>query len=362
MLNDGWDVHYVQLIDCDDAPYYRAILGEAPGNPGGLPNVRHCWLHRLFFEDSHPELTELVEAVDPDVVIGFGYLAVGLLKTAAPSRRVVFVTGNCAQAQDHVTSKRARDAVSLGQALASGMRPRVINHLERRAVEECDLLITHSPQTLQMMRGFFPAALGRIYPSVISFAEWVVDGALPWRHVARPFQERDIDVLFVASDWGRIEKNYAMVEAIGRRLGDARVHVVGDVPARRPSVTYHGFIASRETIFDLFGRARSVACPSRIDAAPGVLFEAAAIGCNVVTSKNCGNWEISHPHLVAEPYGPDTFVACIRRAMVQKYEDRLESLLRRRSYDDLLALVTAFARPSGMFAFPTSDVSAVVPR
>ena len=37
----------------------------------------------------------------------------------------------------------------------------------------------------------------------------------------------------------------------------------------------------------------------RIDAAPGILFEGAVMGCNLVASKNCGNWEVCHPDPVS---------------------------------------------------------------
>jgi hypothetical protein len=257
----------------------------------------------------------------------------------------VFVTGTCRQAQDHVTSGRARDAISLAHALASGaIVPRVINASERQAVELCDLLVTHSELTRQMMSRFFPAAAGKMYPNVVSFAEWICEGARAWRHQARPFAERDIDVLFVANDWSRPEKNYSLVRAISKKLDGARIHIVGDVPDTLPSATHHGFITSQNVLFDLFGRARSVACPSSFDAAPGILYQGSVMECNLVASMNCGNWELCHPELLADPFAPETFTECIGRALQRKYDDHLEAAPQG-GYRELMALLTAFAQP-----------------
>lgn len=345
MLRDGYDAHYVTLIDQDDAAYFQFVFGGDLGNPGGLSNVRQCWL-RGYLDDPHPELSELVATLDPDAAIGFGFLATLLLKNAAPTRRTVFVTGTCRQAQDYVTSGRAQDAIALGRALATGaITPRAINTGEQRAVAKCDLMVTHSALVLEMVKRFFAGSIGKVYPSVISFAEWICEGAMPWRRCARRFDERDIDVLFIASDWDRAEKNYPMVKAISEGLGDARVHIVGDVPWTLPSVTYQGFIAPREALFDLLGRARCLACPSRIDAAPGILYEGSVMGCNLVASKNCGNWELCHPELLADPFGPEAFIACIRRAMQRKYEDRMEDILQHRSYREFMALLIAISQP-----------------
>jgi glycosyltransferase involved in cell wall biosynthesis len=347
MHGDGLDAHYVNLVDENDAPFYQFMFGGDVGNPQALPNVRNCWLHGQV-GDPHPELARLITALDPQVMVGFGYLATRLLVGAAPDRRIVFVTGTCRQAQDYVTSGRARDAVSLARALGRGTtQPRLVNNGERRAVEQCGLMVTHSALTQEMARRFFPSWAGKIYPNVISFAEWTCDGAMLWRSLARPFAERDIDVLFVASDWARPEKNYPLVKAITRALGDARVHVVGQVPYALTPVTHHGFMGSREALFGLFGRARAIVCPSLMDAAPGVLFEGSVMGCNVVASKNCGNWELCHAALLVDPFSPAAFAACIRRAMSGKYDDNLDHLLQRRCYDELVALLTAFAQPFG---------------
>lgn len=351
MLTDGHDVHYVNLID-DDPAVLRYTFGPGGGNPDALQNVHNCWLAGPL-DAARPEVEGLVRSINPDIVVGFGYIAALLLKRAAPARRTIFVTGTCRQAQDYVTSGRARDAIALARILAARSRaPRLVNAAERQAVEQCDLVVTHSSLVLEFVNHFFAAFAGKVYPNVIWFAEWICDGARLWRDRDRPFEDRDIDVLFVASSWERREKNYPMVAAIAKGLHDATVHVVGDVPRGLPSVTHHGFIADRGALFELLGRARCVVCPSHIDAAPGVLFEASAMGCNVVASRNCGNWELCHSDLLVDPAGPDRFTECSHRAVQRKYEDSLETFLGRASYTDFVQTLEAFGRPFEPLAKP----------
>jgi glycosyltransferase involved in cell wall biosynthesis len=345
MRGDGYDAHYVTMLDPDDTPYHQLVGGRDRDNPILAADVRQCRL-RGNATSAQPELTDLIARLDPDVAIGFGFMATQLLKDAAPARPTVLITGTCRQAQDYVTSGRAADALSLSEGLHAGaITPRVINPAEQRAVATCDLVVMHSPLVLEMFRRFFSGALGKLYPNVISFAEWICEGARRWLPHARRFADRDIDALFVATDWSRPEKNYALLRAIARRLPTLRLHVVGDVPAALPGVVHHGFLASRAALFDLLGRARCLACPSLIDAAPGVLFEGSTMGCNVIASKNCGNWALCHPELLADPFGPDAFTACIRRAVQRPYEDRVETLRLSRSYGELMAVLTALSRP-----------------
>ncbi len=344
MLADGWDVHYANLVD-DDPELTRYLFGPDAGNPDALPNVHDCWIATPGDVPS-PVVEALLRAIDPDVVVGFGYVAALQLKRAAPDRRTVLVTGTCRQAQDYVTSGRAKDAVELARALAAGARtPRRVNAAERGAVEACDLLVTHSGMVLDFMGRFFPEHAGKLYPRALWFAEWICDAARRWQDLARPFEARDIDALFIASNWERREKHWPMVGAIARRLGPASVHVVGDVPSRVPSVTHHDFLADRSAMFELLGRARCVVCPSRIDAAPGVLFEAAAMGCNVVASRNCGNWELCPADLLAHPGDTRSFVERIRRAIERPYETGLDRFLSLSSYAELLRTLDIFARP-----------------
>jgi glycosyltransferase involved in cell wall biosynthesis len=226
-----------------------------------------------------------------------------------------------------------------------GRRPRILIPGERAAVEKVDLIITHSASTLEFMSSFFPDALGKIYPRVISFAEWIAAGAERHAECARPFHSRDIDALFISNDWSRPEKNYQLVMDIVGRLAAMSAHIAGDVPREARGAVHHGFVASRREMFELIGRAKTIVCPSLIDAAPGVLFEGAVMGCNLVASRNCGNADMCHPDLTAARLSASDFAACVRKAVEQKYDDGLSAYRACDSYGELMATLDAFAHP-----------------
>jgi hypothetical protein len=352
MRADGWDVHYVHVVDDVDAAFHQMDFEGSLGDADGLLNLHCCCVPGLSARHQ-PVLASLVAETAPSVLVGFGFLATGLLKASAPHRRVIFVTGTCRQAQDFVTSGRASDAVALGHGLATGaITPRIINRAERLAVDRCDLVVTHSEQTKAMFERFFAESIGKVYPSALSFAEWIAGGAEPWKHLARAFAERDIDALFIASDWGRVEKNYALVSRLGRRLGGLRVHVVGDVPHPLRWAVHHGFLRDRGTLFELMGRARSIVCPSLIDAAPGILFEGSVMGCNLVASKNCGNWDVCHPDLLVEPFDEGHMSERIHLAAARKYDDRLDHFTTQGAYRELTAIIRAITQPFQAQAIP----------
>jgi glycosyltransferase involved in cell wall biosynthesis len=200
--------------------------------------------------------------------------------------------------------------------------------------------VAHSDAMKLLYRYYYPSQTGKIHSTVVWFAEWIYREALKCSSFRLPFTERDIDVLFAASAWSRPEKNYGLVKAITCRLRRASIHVVGGAEDRLPHAIYHGFVADGAEFLKLMGRAKTVVCPSVFDAAPGILFQASAMGCNVIASKNCGNWRICNRQLLADSCDPGQFVQMITRSLNAEYQNNMEHFLAMRSYQHLLELIS----------------------
>jgi glycosyltransferase involved in cell wall biosynthesis len=328
MLAEGMDVHYVNLVLADEVTRFRNLLGAGFENPRSLPNVVTCRLRGALHEP-HPELTALVDAIAPDRIVSVGDIAAYLMKQAAPQREVIFLTAGCMQVDRNVPVTE-----QLAGTTASGL-PFPDEWKEREAMRTSDLVLTHSGLVRDLFLRFYPEHAGKIRPEVISFAEWIVEDTR--EHAGRmvPFEERDIDALFIASSWTRMEKNYGLLSDIAANVEGMSVHVVGEFDSAFPSAVHHGFIGDRATLFQLMGRARSVVCPSTFDAAPGILFEGSAMGCNVIASRNCGNWELCNDRLLVTDYTTDAFAEAIRRARAAKLPDNLAQFLWPSSYEML---------------------------
>ena len=328
LLADGLDVHYVNLILEEDLPRFRRILGPGCENPRALPNVHSCYLHAALHEPQ-PSLAALFDAVAPDRMVGVGDIATYLLRRASPKRELTFLTAGCMQVGKVVPITEQMEALN------GASSPVPEDWKEREAVAMSDMVLTHSPLIRELYLRFYPDHAKKLHSTVISFAEWIAQDAAEYSDLALPFEERDIDALFIASSWERREKNAALVADIASRLRGLSVHVVGEYAEPVASVAHHGFVGTRANLFRIMGRARTVVCPSSFDAAPGILFEGSVMGCNVVASKNCGNWELCNEQLLVSDYTADAFASAIRRAREEKLPDNMELFLQRSSYDAL---------------------------
>jgi glycosyltransferase involved in cell wall biosynthesis len=214
---------------------------------------------------------------------------------------------------------------------------------ERQALEASDRVIVHSPLVRFVIDHCFPEHRQAVHPGTISLADLTYAAAAEFAPMRRPFAQRDVDVLFVASSWRRPVKNYALAQAIAARCEGLAVHVVGAFDDPCPGATHHGVITRRAELFALLGRSRTLVSPSLVDGAPGVLFEASAMGCNVVASRNCGNWALCHDELLARRCEAPDFVDRIRRSLGCPYPDGRDRF--RGGYADLVEALERF-RPA----------------
>ena len=336
MLCDGIDAHFINLIQREDRGFFQSIFGDRMGNPGALRHVHNVTVGTLRV-DPQPELRQIVDEISPDLIIGMGYLATLALRLSNPNRRLVFYTAGCNLAQIMITEGWATDVVGLmKRSDLSRLAPRKRGYsAERQAVAAANLVIANSQQTRELYLSFYENAAGKIYDRVVWSAQWAYEAALRQKHHAKPFRERTIDILFVASDWDRVEKNYSMVRKIAARFPRAEIHIAGKFSDPVPGALHHGFLLDH-AILALMGEARTVGCPSILDSAPGILYEAAAMGCNIVASRNCGNWRLCHPELVSDPFGVGTFEECIARSLAREFESNIGEFLQSNSYGDLV--------------------------
>ena len=344
MQRDGHDAHYLNVVERAALPYYTWTYGTCLGNPDGLPDV-HTAVVEHPFDGIQPALRDTIARIAPDVIVARGYLATLFAKRAAPERPVVFSTAGSQQAEFLVGAGLAAQAIDLPALVPhSARRPPVAPGNEAAALDAADLVLANSDAVGDTLRTFFD--LGRsckVHPETIWSVDWVVD-AVAAAHVRRkPFADRAIDVLACASSWSRPEKNLAALRRIVARLGGARVVIAGECRDPVEGAEHVGFVEDRRAVFALMADAKVVVSVSLVDACPTTLFEAAFLGCNVVASRNCGNWRVCPDVLLVDPPDDGAYVAAIRRGLAHEYPGDLDWFLRTRSYERLIEIVTALA-------------------
>ena len=336
MRRDNLLVSFVNLIDGNDAAYYRYTFGQEFGNPDQASDTYNFIFDGPLY-DPHPKLAGFLKAISPDVIIGVDAIAMLLLKRESPETKSVFMTTGCRTMQDLMSADLSKDFIThLALLRSDPSKPQALNREELTAVELADLVVTHSDSVHSLYDYFYPDHSGKLLADTIWFAEWIYGEALKYSHLSRPFSERAIEVLFIASSWARFEKNYGLVRQIVRQLNSSRVHIVGSVATQVPGAVFHGFEPVRRNVFDLIGQAKTVVCPSLFDAAPGILFEAAALGCNVIASRNCGNWQLCNNELLVERFSLAEFMAKIALSLTREFRPNINPFLEKRGYLTLL--------------------------
>ena len=335
LLERGQTSGLVLLLDPEHLDFYRLKLGPEFANP-----------HRLESVFTAPlvvsKVAEVARSWSPDVLVAVGWLAANALKRAAPELPCVLRADGLGQARYWLEKallswpagppvKTAVDLIRLLSSKYADLRLPVHGG-EPNAVERSDYILAPSPLIRDLFLRFFPVSEGKMAQQPLWVAPLCRAEAETFAAMHRPLGERSVDVLFSASLWSRWEKNFALIPPTLRLLpSDCRVHVAGDLSLRQrkalgPRVVAHGLL-SRSEHYELLGKSRCVAVPSVFDAAPGLIFEAASMGCETVSSPNCGNFEVCAPDAQVRDLEPDSFARAILASLGSgrpRPEQRLE--------------------------------------
>jgi glycosyltransferase involved in cell wall biosynthesis len=338
MQQDGFDVAYVSLIAKKDKAFFQHLFGNDFGNPLARDNVYSCMLEEP--RSQRPAaLVDLVARLSPHLLVGKGFIAARLMKLAAPHLPLVFVTAGSRQVQHLIETGTVTDFIAFRRSIECGVvfTASHTDH-EAQATEASDLIVVNSPLVRFAFEHFFPAHANKIYSKIVSVADLVYREADRFEYLKRPFAHRDIDVIFIASKWNRVEKNYGLVRKIIAR--GLNVHVVGQVDQPCPPAHYHGVVTRRHDLYELLGRSKVLVCPSLIDAEPGVLFQASAMDCNVVASPNCGARQLCNTQLLADQCSLNAFLSKIHLSLSKSLQDNRECF--RGGYENLVEALNVF--------------------
>jgi len=342
MLKDGYDVSFVNLISPNDEELFKSLFNGFLGNPKHLPNVFNYYLSPPYYGIQN-KLADLIKDISPDVILAVGWIAALIMKKASPERKLIYLTSGSDQVKSYIQYKKLDNFLYLDKYIRkNSFLLRALSKQEKEAVILSDFVITHSDMIHSVYEYFYRSMTGKIYSDVIWFAEWIYKEACNYRYLSKGFSDREIDLIFVASDWSRPEKNYELVKKLISDLKNINIHIVGGVGEYIPGVVYNWVITDREKMFELLGNSKTIVCPSIFDAAPGILFEASALGCNIITSKNCGNWQICNEVLLIDPFKTKIFCDRISISLEKKYEDNIHFFLQTNSYKKLIETIHLF--------------------
>jgi len=214
LQREGWDVHYLNIIENDRLEFYRSTFGNVFGNPKYLPNV-----HNILFNDgiSHHQVRKLIDSINPDLFVGKNFKAPFMLKTLKSEIETWFLPSGCSQIRNGIYKGILRSEID---ALKRARHYRNSIPLtwapEIQAVEKADKIICHTGSTRFWFNYFYPEHKHKISENILWSAPLVYERLSKEKSDLKNFKNRSIDVLFVANRWSRDEKNYDMVKKIIR--------------------------------------------------------------------------------------------------------------------------------------------------
>jgi len=288
----------------------KTHYGPHWGNPKGLQNVR------TFIVDGHKGQGHVRKALKEKpvaAIVSKSRRTTYFLKRFSPTIPVWHLTSTCDIIKNAIANDRFASMEDAVRHLRKNHFPRLQSGEEHQALRAADKILFHTESMRFWYYTFYPQYREKMEEEVF----W--DYPLLKRQFPRltpqgPWGKRPIDLLFVASDWKRPEKNLALLKRICRSMKSKKIMVIGFLPEKLPGRVITFDAMPQEEVIQAMMQAKVLICPSRYDEAPNVLFEAAIAGANIVCSKNCGNYQIAPSDFVAHLDLPD-FIEKIRRAL-----------------------------------------------
>lgn len=294
----------LNLISAEHRDFYLYKFGEHWKNPLGLPRVSTCYLPPTL-EAQRESLHRFLQQCCPSLVLAVGYVAGRLLHSQGFP--VIYLAWGCRE----MTARIEQGSFVAGDSLQD-VRPAKAGG-ETEVVDGVDYLVCDSPLTVEAFTRFWPAQSGKIHPISLSLERFQEAEARRYLGFSKPFEERSIDLMFSASNWERETKNFPFAKQLKKRFPHLRVKFLGEGPVD----CVEGLVASREKYFRLLGNTKVLVCPSVFDSAPGVLYEARQMGCNVVASRGCGNAFLAGETGLVRGAGIEEYIEPINKALTR---------------------------------------------
>jgi len=221
---------------------------------------------------------------------------------------------------------------------ANGENPRSLANVHVVEIPP-KLIFAHSPIVRFAFEHLYPDSVGKINANTISVADLVYSEAEEFGSSRRPFararRRRGLHCPRLATTAEELRRRSANLAREPGAHGAYRRGRGEPAHAGNPSRRVD---AARGRVCPA-GPLKAVVCPSSLDAAPGILFKASAMACNVVVSPNCGNCQLCHRQLLAARCAPDAFLERIGYALEAPYAGREQYCS---GYADLLETLSVF--------------------
>lgn len=167
---------------------------------------------------------------------------------------------------------------------------------ERKAIQLCDEILTNNNNTKEVLLHHYKDHINKICNISINTSNLKFD----YPNISQEdFDKRDIDIIFAVSSHTRVSKGSAIMNKIitNNNMDNLTKVVIGNKFEEVFNVNNIKkclFLnqLSQSELFSYLKRSKILIIPSTGDASPNILYEGLHVGCNILLTKNCGNYEL----------------------------------------------------------------------
>lgn len=310
------NAEYWNLITERDRDIGIKHYGPAWSNPKGLKNVK------TFLLDGNIKKQKIKNALaeaQAEVILSKSRISTELLKTLRPNVEMWHLTSTSGAIKNAIAGGYYSSMQDAIRKIKNHNLPRAYYSEEHTAIRHADRVLFHSATMKLWYYNFYPEFREKMGDEVF----W--DYTILQKHLEEPevtnhnWDKRPVDLMFVASDWDRPEKNFTLMQKICNHFKRRKISAVGFLPQSLPKNVIAFNTMTHGDLMQAMQNTKVVVSPSRYDEAPNILFEGAINGCNIVCSKNCGNYRLVPEDFIADLNMRD-FARKIKKALVQKKE------------------------------------------
>ena len=195
--------------------------------------------------------------------------------------------------------------------------PIFINILQEiQTLKMVDRVIYNSPLTRDLSKLYFGDLIKN---------EMIINTSLlkPIDSTCDDFNSRFYDIIFVSSSFKRKIKNPPFVNKLflDKRLTQYKKIVIGDNNIFDPLIENITILNQQlnSKVLEYMRNSKVLILPSLFDSSPNTIYEALECRCNIVTSKNIGNYQIFNPDSICEDvFDIEEWIKKIERNLDQK--------------------------------------------
>lgn len=270
---------------------------------------------------------------EPDVIYGKNYLAPITSKKLFPESKIfylvsgVFYTSMLNNVYDEVTSAQ-----------------KILNNFDyyKKKINDCKKLTTFTNieqeiYTLSMVDGIvfnseLTNDLMNLYYKDHIKENKIINTSLlkPIDNNCENFLSREYDIIFVCSSFGRKIKNSILAKDLlsDERLLNLKKIVIGNGDLFNDSDIKNITILKQQPnsiVLDYMRNSKLLILTSLFDSSPNTVYEALDCGCNIIISKNVGNYQIFNTDSVCEDiYDKDEWINKILNSIDKKIINNIE--------------------------------------